>query len=290
VSRDRVCLVTGATNGIGYETALGLAKWGAMTVIVGRDAGRTQSAASKIRAESGNPRVEHLIADLSSQHDVKTLVGQVRDRYRGLNTLINNAGVIVTGRTLSTDGIETQWAVNHLAYYMIAESLAGLLLANAPARLVNVASHAHYQGTIDFDDLSGERSYSPVRAYNQSKLANVLYTYDLARRLAGSGVTVNCLHPGVIRTGFGLNNNDWLGASIRVRNLFIRGARDGARTSLHLAMSPDVENTSGAYFAESKLKKSSQLSYDQTLQRRLREVSETMTGTPAVQGAIAANG
>jgi NAD(P)-dependent dehydrogenase (short-subunit alcohol dehydrogenase family) len=290
VSSDRVCLVTGATNGIGYETAIGLAKWGATTVIVGRDPDRTKNAVAQIRAESGNSRVEHLMADLSSQHDVKALVGQVRERYPRLSILINNAGVIITRRTLSADGFETQWAVNHLSYYTIAESLASLLRANAPARIINVASDAHYQGTIDFDDLSGGHRYSPVRAYNQSKLANVLHTYDLARRLQGSGVSANCLHPGVIRTGFGLNNNDWLGGFIRIRNLFIRGAHDGARTSLYLATSLEVEHASGAYFAESRPKRSSTLSYDQTLQRRLREVSETMTGVGAVQGGAPAQG
>jgi len=278
---DQVCLITGATNGIGFETALGLAQLGATTILVGRDASRSEAAVARIKAQTGNPRVEHLIADLSSQHEVKALVEQVRVRYPKLNVLINNAGVIVSRRILTRDGIETQWAVNHLAYYIIAESLAGTLIANAPARIINVASDAHYDGRIDFEDISGSRGYWAPRAYSQSKLANVLHAYDLSRRLAGTGVTANCLHPGVIASNFGLNNHDWLGFFIRIRNRFIRGSREGARTSIYLASSRDVADVSGVYFAECAPKTSSARSHDVGLQQRLRELSEQMTHVAA---------
>ncbi len=290
----RVCLVTGATNGIGCETARGLAQLGATTILVGRDPARTHAVAAQITADTGNPNVEHLIADLSSQRDVKALVEQVRTRYPTLHVLINNAGVITSERLLTVDGIETQWAVNHLAYYIIAESLADVLIANAPARVIDVASDAHYDGRIDFDDISGARRYWAPRAYNQSKLANVLHTYDLSRRLAGTGVTANCLHPGVIASNFGLNNHDWLGFFIKIRNRFIRGSREGARTPIYLASSPDVASVSGTYFAECAPKKSSPRSHDLELQLRLREVSAQMTGvTPAratMQGSAPTRG
>jgi NAD(P)-dependent dehydrogenase (short-subunit alcohol dehydrogenase family) len=287
---DRVCLVTGATNGIGFETALGVARLGATTILVGRDPARGEAAVARITTDTGNARVECLIADLASQRDVKALVDQVRARYPKLNVLINNAGVITSRRMLTCDGIETQWAVNHLAYYIIAESLAETLVANAPARIINVASDAHYDGRIDFTDISGGSRYWAPRAYSQSKLANVLHAYDLSRRLTGTGVTANCLHPGVIASNFGLNNHDWLGSCIWIRNRFIRGSRDGARTSIYLASSRDVADVSGVYFAECMPKKSSPRSHDIGLQLRLREISEQMThiapARAATQGSV----
>jgi NAD(P)-dependent dehydrogenase (short-subunit alcohol dehydrogenase family) len=208
----------------------------------------------------------------------------VRNRYPRLHVLINNAGVFMSRCVMTVDGIETQWAVNQLAYYMIAESLADLLCASAPARIINVASDAHYQGLVHLDDISGAQHYGfGEQAYNQSKLANVLYTYDLARRLHGTGVTVNCLHPGVIRTGIGLNNKGLVGGFLRIRNLFLRGPHDGARTSIYLASSPEVESVSGAYFAECTPKKSSFRSHDLSLQRRLREICAEMTGVNPVR-------
>jgi retinol dehydrogenase-14 len=262
---------------------------GAITIIVGRDPDRTEAAAARIRADTHNDRVEHFIADLSSQREVKALVDRIRSRYPRLHVLINNAGVFMSRCVMTVDGIERQWAVNQLAYYMIAESLAPLLLASAPSRIVNVASDAHYNGEILFDNLSrGDRYAFGEGSYNQSKLANVLYTYDLARRMQGSGVTANCLHPGIIHTGIGLNNKDLVGGFIRLRNLFLPGPRVGARTSIYLARSPEVETTSGAYFANSKPKKSAPPSYDQNMQQRLREVCAQMTGVPAAQGSAAA--
>ena len=282
---NAICLITGATHGIGYETALGVARAGATTIIAGRDPVRTAQAAARISAETGNPRVEHLVADLSSQRETKALAQEVGDRFPRLNVLVNNAGLITSRRLLTSEGIEMQWAVNHLAYHIIAESLAELLVANAPARIVNVASDAHYDGRLHLDDLSLARNYWGPRAYNQSKLANVLHAFDLARRLQGTGVTANCLHPGVIRTNLGLNNRDWLGAAISIRNLFIRSPREGARTSIYLATAPDVAAISGTYFAECTPKEPSASAKDRRLQERLRQISHEMTGVPAASTA-----
>lgn len=286
--RELTCLITGATSGIGYETARGLAKAGMTTVLVGRDPARAEAAVTRIRADTGNSRIEYFIADLSSQREIRALVARIRASYPRLHVLVNNAGHFTMRRTLSVDEIESQWAVNHLAYFMIAESLADVMRASAPARIINVSSASHYQGDIDFDDLSGARGYSGLRAYGQSKLANVLHAYDLARRLAGTGVTANCLHPGVISTAIGTNNAGIIGLAIRMRRLFLPGASVGARTSIYLATSPEVENTSGEYFTSCAPRKSSAKSYDRALQQRLREVSEAMTGVPAAQGGVPA--
>ena len=272
-----VCLVTGATGGIGYETARGVALKGAATVVVGRDQAKTVAKAHQIWLESGVP-VGPLVCDLSSQEQVKNLIAEIRTRFPRLNILINNAGVFTMRRMLTADGIERQWAVNQLAYYMIAESLADLLVANAPARIIQVASDAHYDGKIDFDDLSGARGYSGTRAYSQSKLANVLHTYDLARRLEGTGVTVNCLHPGVVRTGIARNNGGVVALAMHVRGLFTPGPAEGARTSVYLATSLEVANMTGTYFENCEPKRSAPLSYDTALQEQLRESCAQLTG------------
>ena len=281
----RICLVTGASSGIGFETARGLAQLGATTLLVGRNPARTQAAVAQIRDDTGNPRIEYLVADLSSQREVKRLIEEVRKRCPSLHVLVNNAGLFLSRCVMTVDGIEMQWAVNQLAYFMIAESLADLMRTSAPSRIINVASDAHYHGEVRFDDLSRASHYAfGEGSYNQSKLANVLYTCDLAQRLQGTGVTVNCLHPGVIHTRIGLNNKDLAGAFIRLRNLFLPGPRVGARTPLFLATSPEVETVSGLYFVNCVPKKSAAASYDQNLQRRLRQVCVEMTGIPAVQG------
>jgi NAD(P)-dependent dehydrogenase (short-subunit alcohol dehydrogenase family) len=201
----KTCLITGATSGIGKETAFGLARLGARVVIVGRDPDRTRAAADWIRRETGSEQVSFLLADLSSQSEVRGLAREFKDKYSRLDVLVNNAGGIFTRRETTVDGFERTWALNHLAYFLFTQELLELLKASAPARIVNVASIMHTGGLIDFGDLQGEKSYSGIRAYSQSKLANVLFTYALARRLEGTGVTANCLHPGGVATGFGQN-------------------------------------------------------------------------------------
>lgn len=275
----RVCLVTGATSGIGRETARGLAELGATVVIVARDAGRGQAAVEDLRKSTGNQAVEMLTADLSSQEQIRTLARDFRARHPRLHVLLNNAGVITPTRTVTVDGIETQFAVNHLAYFLLTHLLLDVLRSSAPARVVNVASQVERMGVIDFEDLGREKTpYERLDAYNQSKLANVLFTYELARRLEGTGVTANCLHPGVIGTKL-LQEFEGRPRLLRFLTKLKRpGPRDGARTSLFLATAPELATTSGRYFRESAEAKSSPRSYDAAVARRLWEVSEKLTG------------
>jgi NAD(P)-dependent dehydrogenase (short-subunit alcohol dehydrogenase family) len=272
--RGKTCLITGATLGIGKETALGLAKMGAHVVIVGRDEKRTRETGAWIAQQSGNVQVDHLVADLSLQTEVRRLAAAILSAYPRLDVLVNNAGAIFTKREVTAEGFEKTWALNHLAEFLLTELLLDRLKASAPARIVNVASDAHSTGSIDFDNLQGERKYSGIGAYSQSKLANIMFTYALARRLAGTGVTANCLHPGVVATGFGHNTPGLINTILNVVRPFLITPAKGAETSIHLASSPDVAGVSGAYFAKSKPAKSSARSLDVAVQEKLWEVSE----------------
>jgi NAD(P)-dependent dehydrogenase (short-subunit alcohol dehydrogenase family) len=273
----KTCLVTGATLGIGKETALGLARMGAHVVIVGRDETRTRETASWIARESGDAEVDFLIADLSSQAEVRRLAATVKARYSRLDVLLNNAGAIFTRRETTVDGFERTWALNHLAEFLLTHLLRDILEASAPARIVNVASAAHTSGKIDFDNLQGEKKYSGISAYSQSKLANILFTYALARRLDGKGVTANCLHPGVVATGFGHNTPGLVRTLVSLARPFLITPEKGAATSIYLASSPEGANVTSKYFAKCKPIASSKLSYDVALQERLWELSDKQT-------------
>jgi len=279
--QDKVCLVTGATLGIGRESALGLARMGAHIVIAGRDEARTRETAAAIAAQSGNAQVDFLVADLSSQAEVRRLAREFRDRYPRLDVLLHNAGAIFTKRETTVDGFERTWALNHLAEFLLTQLLLDRLEVSAPARIVNVASRAHMSGTIDFDNLQGERKFSAIGAYSRSKLANILFTYALARRLAGKGVTANCLHPGVVGTGFGQNTPGFLKTALGLAKPFLITPEIGAATSIYLASSPDVADVSGKYFAKCAAVASSKLSGDVALQEKLWEVSARQTAGAA---------
>lgn len=270
----RVCLVTGANAGIGKATALGLAERGATVIMVARDRERGEAARDEISRRSGNELVDLLLADLSSQAEIRRLATEFKGQYGQLHVLINNAAVIPLQRQETVDGLEMQFAVNHLAYFLLTHLLLDVLKASAPARIVNVSSQTHHWGTIDFDDLQSERSYDPQAAYMQSKLANVLFTYELARRLQGSGVAVNCLHPGSIRTRL---NANYAGRSGPVEASLAELQR-GAQTSIYLATSPKVEGVSGKYFVNQQQTQSSAESYDQHLSQRLWQISAELTG------------
>ena len=203
--QGKICLITGGTNGIGKSTAQALAQMGATVVIVGRNAPKTAQVVEEIRAASGNNNVDSLLADLSSQQEVRRLADEFKSKYSHLHVLLNNAGGVFMQRQLSVDGIEMTFALNHLAYFLLTNLLLDTIKASAPARIINVSSDAHTSGKIEFDNLQGERRYSPG-AYGNSKLANILFTMELARRLEGTGVTVNALHPGFVATGFAKNN------------------------------------------------------------------------------------
>ena len=279
--RGKTCLVTGATSGIGYETALGLSRSGARVGLVGRDAVRTQRSAASIREAVPDAAVDVFVADLSSQAQVRRLAEDVRSAYDRLDLLVNNAGAIFDKSGKTVDGIERTWALDHLAYMLLTLELLDLVRASAPARIVNVSSMAHMRGRIDFDDIDGARSYSALKAYSQAKLGNVLFTAALARRLAGTGVTVNSLHPGVVASGFAGGTGGWFGLGWKLIRPFLIAPSDGAATSLYLATSPDVENTSGSYFAKGKAVPASAAGRDEALQERVWALSLRQVGLPS---------
>ncbi|HET6953140.1 MAG TPA: SDR family oxidoreductase [Acidimicrobiales bacterium] len=277
----RTVLVTGGTGGIGLATAAGLAGLGARVGIVGRDAGRAQGAAEQLRGDGAE--VDVFVADLSSQREVRRLANEVLAAYPRLDVLVNNAGGYWATRHPTVDGLERTFAVNHLAPFLLTNLLLDRLRASAPARVVTVSSGAQAMGRIGFDDLQGERDYSGQRAYNQSKLANVMFTYELARRLAGTGVTATVLHPGVVRTDFGREDSKgWMRVMLPVIRPFMKSPQRGAATSVYLASSSEVEGVTGRYFADSTPRSSSTASQDSAAAARLWRVSEQLTGlTPA---------
>ena len=272
----KICLVTGATNGIGKATAQVLAQMGATVVIVGRNAPKTAQLVKEIRVATGNKNVDSLLADLSSTQEVRRLANEFKSKYSHLHVLINNAGGFFLRRQLSVNGIEMTFALNHLASFLLTNLLLDIITASAPARIINVSSDAHASGKIDFDNLQGERNYSP-KAYDNSKLANILFTMELARRLEGTGVTVNALHPGFVATGFAKNNGKVFAALISIFTpLVARSPAKGAQTSIYLASSPSVEGITGKYFYDSHVIPAAPQATDMVVARKLWEVSAEM--------------
>ncbi len=276
-----IALITGATSGIGFETTLGLARAGGRIVMHGRDAQRLARAAETVRTATGNKAVETLAADFLSQAEIRRAALEFAGAHERLDVLVNNAGAIFPDRRLTVDGFERTWALNHLGYVLLALSLLGPLRAAGEARIVNVASGAHRRATLAFDNLQGERHFAPMDAYSRSKLGNVLFTYALAPRLAGSGITVNCLHPGVVATGFGRGMPGLFGLGIKLARPFFISAEKGAKTSVFLASSPEVAGVSGAYFSACRAVPSSPLSHDEAARERLWSLSLEQTGCEA---------
>lgn len=280
--RNRVCLVTGATNGIGYETALGLARRGARVAIVGRDPEKTRASAERIREAIPGAVVDPHVADLSAQAEIRRLAASLRATYPRLDVLVNNAGAIFDRREITVDGIERTWALDHLGYVLLTLELLDTLKASAAAgakpRIVNVASAAHYRGHIDFSDIEGARRYGAMRAYAQAKLGNVLFTYALARRVKADGITVNALHPGVVKTGFAKNTGGAFGAVWSLMRPFLIQPDKGAATSLHVATAPELDGVTGRYFSRSRPKQSSAESRDESVQERVWALSLAQVG------------
>lgn len=275
--KDKVCLVTGFTAGIGKVTALELAKKGATVFAVARDEARGQAAVDEIRRGSSNDRVHLLVGDLSSQADVRKVAAGFLARHDRLHVLVNNAGAILGERRVTADGVEATLATNHLAYFLLTDLLLGALRAAAPARVVSVSSALHRGAALDLDDLQFERrAYSPMTAYGASKLANVLWAAELAERLRGSGVTSNSLHPGVIASNFGASGPGWMRFGVQLVRPFLITPEKGARTSLHLATAAEVEGVTGKYFDKRKPARADRRMEDAAVRRRLWELSEAL--------------
>jgi NAD(P)-dependent dehydrogenase (short-subunit alcohol dehydrogenase family) len=274
----KICLVTGANSGIGKATALGLARRGATVVMVCRSSRKGEVARKEIQEISGNANVDLLVADLSSQQAIRQLAQDFQQRYTHLHVLVNNAGSVFPRRQISLDGIEMTFALNHLAGFLLTNLLLDTIKASVPARIVNVSSESHAYGFIDLDDLQGKRNYKLMRAYGQSKLANVLFTYALARRLEGTSVTVNCLHPGRVATNIWTRPlPNWLHFLRIIAYLFGISSERGALTSIYLASSPEIEGITGKYFDKCRAIPSVKISYDQDVQERLWRISEEWT-------------
>lgn len=279
----KIALVTGSTSGIGKATALGLARMGATVVLVARDRARGEATRAEIIARSGNAAVDLLLADLSSQASVRELAAAYTAKYDRLHLLINNAGGVFHKRSLTADGLEYTFAFNHLAYFLLTDLLLDRLKASAPARIINVTSRFGDGATIDLADLQLEQRYTGIRAYSQSKLCNMSFTYELARRLAGTGVTVNCVHPGVVRTNFGQSTPLFRIMGLLFRP-FMASPEQAAEQLLYLAASPAVEGISGRYFADKQEMRSPRQTYDEQVAHRLWEISAKLTGLPADPG------
>jgi NAD(P)-dependent dehydrogenase (short-subunit alcohol dehydrogenase family) len=272
----KTILITGASGGIGLQSAIGLAKQGANIVMVGRNKERTSQAVELVKTQTGNQSISYLLADLSSIQEVRSLAQEFKDQYQTLDVLLNNAGAVFLSRKVSVDGYEMTLALNHLNYFLLTNLLLDMLKAAPLARIVNVSSRAHYRGHVNFDDLQSQHGYNGMRVYSTSKLMNVLFTYELARRLEGMNVTANCLHPGFVASNFA-GNNGWIVRTVMKLMAGRISVEEGARCSIFLASSPTAQGVSGKYFNyDTKETRSSEGSYDQNVARRLWDVSEKL--------------
>jgi NAD(P)-dependent dehydrogenase (short-subunit alcohol dehydrogenase family) len=271
--QGKTVIVTGATSGIGFIAARELARKGAQTVLISRSAEKCAAAVEQIKKETGQTQVESLAADLSTKAGVQQAAYEFKKRHPRLDVLVNNAGAMFMSRLVSVDGFEMTFALNHLNYFHLTILLLDLLKASGAARIVNVSSDAHRGGKIHFDDLQLTHNYSGFGAYSQSKLANVLFTYELARKLEGTKVTANALHPGFVNTGFAKNNGGFFKFAMALLSPMQKKPENGAQTSIYLASSPEVETVSGKYFADCKAVQSDPASYDRAAAEKLWQLS-----------------
>ena len=272
----KVVLITGGTSGIGRAAATALAAMGAEVVVTGRDRERGEAAVEEIRRDSGNERVSLMLADLSVQAEVRGLAEEFRERHDRLDVLVNNAGLVQSRRVETPDGLELTLAVNHLAPFLLTNLLLDLLKKSAPSRVITVSSEARRGASIDFDDLQSERRYRGFPVYGMTKMANILFTYELAERLEGTGVVANCLHPGAVSTNFAQNNRGPIALLFRLFKPFMRSPEQGADTLVYLASSPEAGELNGKYLTDRK-EVSPAEPRDETSQKRLWETSEELT-------------
>jgi NAD(P)-dependent dehydrogenase (short-subunit alcohol dehydrogenase family) len=273
----KVVLITGGTSGIGRAAATALAAMGAEVAVTGRSRQRGEAAVEEIRDTSGNERVSLMLADLAVQTEVRGLAEEFRERYDRLDVLVNNAGIIQSKRTETPDGLELTLAVNHLAPFLLTNLLLDLLKESAPSRIITASSEARRGAQIDFEDLQSERRYRAFKVYGMTKLANILFTYELAERSKGTGVVANCLHPGAVNTNFGSSNRSFGTLLFRAFNPFMRTPEEGADTVVYLASSSEVGSMTGGYLTDRKVVSSFDEPHDEATQKRLWEVSEELT-------------
>jgi NAD(P)-dependent dehydrogenase (short-subunit alcohol dehydrogenase family) len=281
----KVCLVTGGNSGIGREIAVGLARLGATVVIVARDEGRGERAVAEIKRKTRSQNVGLIVADLSSMQSIRHLADEFMAKYSKLHVLINNAGVFLPKRIVTADGFESTFATNHLGHFLLTDLLLESIKASAPSRIINITSTAHKKAQIDFEDLMAGKKFSGSKAYGQSKLSNILFTYQLAKKLEGTGVTVNCLHPGGVRTGLAKKAGRRYSIGIRIVGRLLMSPEKSAEAAIYLATSPDLEGVTGKYFSKGKEEKSSAESYDQARAERLWSVSAELTKNVIAAGS-----
>src|SRR5215468_904515 len=281
--QGRVCVLTGATQGIGRAAAEGLLSTGVELVLVSRDATRLETVATDLRLRAPAAKVGVVAGDLSRMLEVRRVAMEIRARHHRVDLLLNNAGAVFSRREVTVEGLEKTFALNHLAYFLLTQELLPVLRESDGARVVNVSSDAHRGARLDFDDLQYEHTpYSAFGAYGRTKLMNILFTREQARRLEGTGITVNAMHPGFVRSGFGRNNPGILRRLIRLGQAFARTPEHGARTLVYLATSPEVEGVSGKYFHDERESRASAAARDMEVARRLWEVSVRLAGPAAV--------
>lgn len=276
--RGKTVLITGATSGIGLEASVKLARAGAKVVMVGRDARKTDACVTNVKMRAGTNAVTALLCDFSSQADIRRLANAFRAEHSQLDVLVNNAGTVFAKRTLTEDGIEATFAVNHLAPFLLTNLLLDLIVRSAPARIVNVSSIGHYYGTMDFNDLGFAKRYTTVAAYERSKLGNMLFTRELARRLNGRGVTVNALHPGAVATGIWNHAPAWSKPFIKMLSFLLISSEAGGDNLARLVIAPELDGLTGRYFNMKKEQPPSRLALDEALSAQLWEVSAKLTG------------
>lgn len=283
----KICMVTGATSGIGFHTALEVARMGASVIVIGRNQTKCITTVKRIQEESGNSSIEYLFADLSSQSEIRTIASKFYEQHDHLDVLVNNAGGAFLYRKLSVDGIEMTFALNHLAYFLLTNLLIDALKASPKARVVNVSSGSHLNEHLDFNNLQLKKYYNPLRAYGRSKLANILFTYELSRRMAGTHITANAMTPGMVATDIWKKVHPWLTPLIfPVIQRIAQTPLEGAQTSIYLVTSPDLEGITGKYFVNKQSIKSDPATYDRNTAQRLWQTSLEMVGLENIRESI----
>ncbi|MBC7474550.1 MAG: SDR family oxidoreductase [Candidatus Sericytochromatia bacterium] len=282
--KNKICIVTGANSGIGKVTALEIAKMGATVIMVCRSKEKGEKALEEVKNISNNKNVELMLCDFASQKSIRDFAEQFKSKYKSLHILVNNAGLIISDKSITKDGIESTFAINHLGYFLLTNLLLDLLKSSEPSRIVNVSSDGHKIGHIDFDDLNYEhKKYSSMKAYCDSKLANILFTKELSKRLKGTNVTANCLHPGAINSNFAYNMTGFMGNIVKLikplLNIVLTTVEKGAETQIFLATSPEVEGVTGEYFSKKRIASTNNEAKDKNVAERLWQVSEDMVKT-----------